>query len=456
MRRFETFDEMIAHHAARTPDAPALLYESGSERRTMSFAALKAAVGGRAAAMREEAGTCEGILADGGISCVIEIFAAAKAGRQIVLLDENLPDELLRQLIAYADVDVLFGDGELCDELEDSLTDGLPAERRSRPGDVKMLFFTSGTTERSKAVVLTEKSFMASAYNGGALLPLAPADRLLCLLPLAHVFGFVCGLLWGLSCGASVALGRGPRHYADDCAYFQPTALSAVPLLWGFLLKYKALNPELKLVLIGAGDCPAPLLQAAKALGIRLSFGYGLTETSSGVALSLGGDPYAMTVCPDDAVKLAEDGEILLHAPTCVMQGYYKRPADTAAVLRDGWLSTGDLGRLDENGLLHITGRKKEMLVLPDGTKLFLPEYEAALAAVLGTAELAVGLDPAGRLTLLLGQSPAGDEKEVLRTLKPVLETRPRGQQLARVIFSAAPLPRTQTGKLKRWEIRYE
>lgn len=454
--RFHSFFEMISYYAERTPEAPALRYESGGVLRTMSFKALRSAVSGRVGFMQEEEGvTCEGIFADGGIASVIEIFAAAKTGRQMVLLDENAPEELLREQIRLAGVDLLFGDGELLEELGDAVTGGLPEEEKSRPGDVKMLFFTSGTTERSKAVVLTEESFMASAYNGGALLPLEPEDRLLCLLPMSHVFGFVCGLLWGLSCGASVALGRGPRHYIDDCAYFQPTALSAVPLLWGFLLKYKAINPELKLVLIGAGDCPAPLLQAAKALGIHLSFGYGLTETSSGVALSLGEDPYAMTVCPDDEIRIAQDGEILIKAPTCVMQGYYKRPADTEAVLRDGWLLSGDLGRFDEAGLLHITGRKKEMLVMPDGTKIFLPEYEAALGAALGTQELAVGLDAAGKLTLVWGQQADGDPAAVFTKIRPVLEERPRGQQIVKIIFQAAPLPRTQTGKLKRWEISF-
>ena len=452
--RFHSFFEMISFYAEKTPKAPALHYESGGERRTMSFAALRSAVIGRAAFMQEEEASCEGILADGSLPSVIEVFAAAKIGRQIVMLDPNTPEEVLIEQIRLADADILCGEDELLDVLSASLTQGLPEEERSRPGDVKMLFFTSGTTDRSKAVVLTEESFMASAYNGGALLPLSPDDRLLCLLPMAHVFGFVCGLLWGLSCGASVALGRGPRHYADDCAYFQPTALSAVPLLWGFLLKYKALNPELKLVLIGAGDCPAPLLAAAKALGIRLSFGYGLTETSSGIALSLGEDPYAMTICPDDTVKIAQDGEILLKAPTCVMQGYYKQPADTAAAFQDGWLLSGDLGFLDEAGCLHITGRKKEMIVLPDGTKIFLPEYEAALGNTLGTQELAVTLDEKNRLTLVLGKNEGGDPKAVLEKLRPVLEQRPRGQQINRVIFDPQPLPRTVTGKLKRWEIK--
>ena len=174
--RFHTFHEMIRYYAERTPDAPALHYESGGVLRTMSFSALQKAVGGRAKAMLEEKGTCEGILSDGGIASTIEIFAAAAACRQIVLLDENTPEELLRQQIAYADIDTLFGDGELVEILSDSLTGGLPEDEQSRPGHVRMLFFTSGTTERSKAVVLTEESFLASAWNGGALLPLSPGD----------------------------------------------------------------------------------------------------------------------------------------------------------------------------------------------------------------------------------------------------------------------------------------
>ncbi len=159
-----------------------------------------------------------------------------------------------------------------------------------------------------------------------------------------------------------------------------------------------------------------------------------------------------MAVFAGDTVRIAEDGEILICAPTCIMEGYYKQPADTEAALKDGWLYSGDLGRFDEKGLLHITGRKKEMLVLPDGTKIFLPEYEAALGAALATQELAVGLDSSGKLTLLVGMSA---EKDIWETIRPVLEERPRGQQISRIRFQTAPLPRTQTGKLKRWEIDF-
>ena len=439
--RFDRFSQLLAHWAEAAPQAPAL--RCGG--RSLSFAETWEAVRTRAEALRAEGKTCLGVLADGSLDCVIELFAANLAGMQLVMLDENAPAALLRQLVAYTDIDALWGDEDLVEELTPALTGGVD------DGEGKILFFTSGTTERAKAVVLTDHSLCQSAWNGAQKLPLSPTDTLLCMLPLGHVFGFVCGLLWGLSCGACVALGRGARHYIDDCTYYRPTAVSLVPLLLGFLLKQQAVNPELKLILVGAGDCPKTLLEAAGALGIRVSFGYGLTETSSGVAISVRGDPFAMEICPDDTITLAEDGEILIQAPTCMMQGYYKRPDATAEVLRDGVFHTGDLGRFDEEGRLHITGRKKDMLVLPDGTKIFLPEYEAALMQALGHTELAVTLRDQRPLLIYSGE---GSEKEILAKLLPLMTELPRGQRLCGVEIVQEPLPRTATGKIKRWELQ--
>ena len=441
--RFSSFREMLSHWADLTPDATALRYEGQS----WSFRALRDEVHSRAGEYRRKGGTCLGLLSDGSAECVLQLFAAVEAGLQTVLLDASLSDETLIPLIQYTDVDLLWGDPDLCEALAPHLAKGVT------DGSGRLLFFTSGTTDRSKAVVLTDYSLCQSAWNGSSKLPLSPEDTLLCVLPLGHVFGFVCGMLWGLSCGACVALGRGPRHYVDDCAFYRPTAISVVPLLLGFFLQNRLLNPELKLILVGAGDCPKVLLDAASSMGVRVSFGYGLTETSSGVAISVTGDPFAMEVCPDDKITLAQDGEILIEAPTCMMQGYYKRRDDTKAVLTDGVLHSGDLGRFDEDGRLHITGRKKDVLVLPDGTKLFLPEYEGELMRALNHRELAV---------ILLDQRPVlvysgeGNENHILETLRPLMATRPRGQQLSRVIVIGTPLPRTSTGKIKRWELQQE
>ena len=444
--RFDSFSHMLRHWAEQTPDRPALIYEDRGKK-SLSFSELRDAVESRADQLRRDGGSCIGILADGSLGCVTEIFAAAEAGLQIVMLSAELPESTLGGLLRYTDADRLWGDEDLCEELRPFLTGGV------KEGAGKLLFFTSGTTEQSKAVVLTDHSLCQSAYNGGAKLPLKPEDTLLCMLPLGHVFGFVCGLLWGLSCGASVALGRGARHYADDCAFFRPTAVSVVPMLLGFLLQHELINPELKLVLVGAGDCPAMLLGAARTKGLRVSFGYGLTETSSGVAISVSGDPFAMEVCPDDTITIADDGEILIQAPTCMMQGYYKRPEDTAAVLKEGILYSGDLGRFDKDGKLHITGRKKDMLVLPDGTKLFLPEYESAIMKALDHQELAVALKNGKPVLVYSGEA---DAKDIEKRLRPLMADQPRGRQITAVYVVSHPLPRTATGKIKRWELQQE
>ncbi len=445
--RFSSLFQMLSFRASEHGSRTALFYEAGGEKVRLSYFELFDLVQRRANDLRASGKTSIGILTDGSLDCVITIMASIVSGLQTVLLDENTPDALLKGYIAYTDIDFLWSsDSELTREFSPYLTGGV------KSGVGRVLFFTSGTTSRSKAVVLTDESLMSSAYNGGSLLPLEEDDVLLCQLPLNHVFGFVCGLLWGLSCGAAVALGRGARHYIDDCAFFAPTAISVVPLLLGFLLKHNSLNEELRLVLIGAGDCPPRLISACASMGLRVSFGYGLTETSSGVALSLGADPYAMTVCPDDEVIIAEDGEILISAPTCVMEGYYKMPDATREVLSGGILRTGDLGFIDGDGLLHVTGRKKEILVLSDGTKIFLPEYEGELAAVLPGRDFAVAEKDGAPYLVIKGD--VSDRAAILSSVRPVMELRPRGQQIRDIIFTPHPLPRTATGKIKRWELQ--
>ncbi len=439
--RFDSFEKLLRYWAEKNPDHTALCWEN----QQVSFRELLKRCLQRAEVLKRSGKSCLGLLADGSLDCVVELFAANMAGLQLVMLDESAPEVVLRGLIAYTDVDLLWGEEELCEELEGNLTHGIADGKR------KILFFTSGTTERAKAVVLTDYSLCQSAYNGSAKLPLQPEDTLLCMLPLGHVFGFVCGLLWGLSCGACVALGRGARHYLDDLSFYRPTAVSVVPRLLGFLLQQQCLNEELKLILVGAGDCPPQLLQAVSAKGIRVSFGYGLTETSSGVAISVGGDPYAMEVCPDDTITIAKDGEILIAAPTCMMQGYYKWPQYTEAVLKHGILYTGDLGCFDENGRLHITGRKKDILVMGDGTKIFLPEYEADLMKALGHTELAVTLRDDRPVLVYSG---TGEKSTLQAKLRPMMEQLPRGQQITDLLITEEPLPRTASGKIKRWELQ--
>ena len=439
--RFLSFDDLLRCYALQTPDAPALRFAQDDRVETISYQTLFENVDRRARALQAGGRTCLGVFCDGSADCITEIFAAAKAGLQVVLLNEDAEEAQITQ----TDVDLLWGSAEKKQAFSSALTAGV------KNGKGKLLFFTSGTTAKNRAVELTEKSLCASADNGSLLLPLQRQDVLLCTLSLDHVFGFVCGLLWGLSCGACVALGRGEKDGLDDCAFFRPTALSAVPLVVESLLQANRLNRELRLVLIGAGDCAQQIPTALQMKRIRVALGYGLTETSSGVALSLGDDPYAMTVCPDDKSVIADDGEILIDAPTCKMNGYYKDPETTAGVLKNGLIHTGDLGRLDTQGLLHIEGRKKEILVLPDGSKVFLPDYEFSLSAALSGMDFAVVEHRGVPILVLCGDE--SDRSAVTARLQPLMRHLPAGRQIREIRFVSDPLPRTSTGKIKRWEL---
>ena len=449
--RFQTFSEMLDYYAQHNPERCALrCVHAGSSFRDLSYIELREAVKVHADVFRAGGSRCLGLLCDGSMNCLIELFAAVQAGMQVVMLDGSAPVEILRELIQATDVDLLSGNKYVRRQLEQGLP---PVSSRPQPGNI--LFFTSGTTSRAKAVVLSEQSLCSSAWNGNSLLPLSADDTLLCLLPLNHVFGFVCGLLWGLFNGSCVALGRGIHHSKEDFALYHPTAVSVVPVLLGHLVRHRLFNPQLKRILVGAGDCPSWLLEEVTRSGIQISFGYGLTETSSGVALSLGEDPYAMTVCPSFEVQIADDGEVLLKAPDCMMMGYYLNSDETAAALKDGWLSTGDLGRIDENGLLHITGRKKEFLELPDGNKLSLTMLERELTSVLPGRDFAVISTDASEeaAPILVIQGVPAEESSVRIAITPIIEQYPEAVHIKEIRFTAHPLPRTQTGKIRRWEL---
>lgn len=431
IRRFTSFRELIA---AQDPENAAFGYFEENVRKLLTFGEVLKRID--TYPLPEE--DVIGIICDNGIASVIAMLALA-GKKQLVLLNPMDEPRVLAGEIRTARVSKLIG--TLPEGLE------LPPHEKGTTASADILFFTSGTTARNKAVVLDEKRLCSAVYNGGSLLPLSGSDSLLSVLPHAHVFGFVCSLLWPLSFGARVDLGRGLRSVFFDFAEFRPTVTSLVPEMAGFLGAKKLFNPELKLILIGAGSCSGQVLAMLKAMGIRVSCGYGLTESSSGIALSLGDDPRAMTVCPDYEVIIEADGEITVISDTTLMKGYYEDEAATREVLKGNRLFTGDLGRL-EDGKLFITGRKKDILVFSDGTKIFLPDYEEHLRSFLGRdSDFAVFQLKSGALGLAIVKP-----KEAEAAVDAFNTEYPRGQRISR-IFYFDELPKTSTGKIKRYDI---
>jgi long-subunit acyl-CoA synthetase (AMP-forming) len=437
--KYRSFYQLLEESSRDRGESPALKDEKG----IMTFHQLYEQTMKEAAQLRQSSNTCMGMINDGSMHSIITLFAAVSAGLQVGMLDGSTSAPVLQKQLDAVDADCIYQKGAVRSYPGRGVTDGRG----------KMLFFTSGTSSAARAVELTEESVLASAWNGSQELSLKEEDILLAVLPFAHVFGFVCSLLWPLVNGACTALGRGKRHLMDDCFFYRPTVLTAVPALISFLLAHDFLNPELKLVLIGAGDCEDQVLDAIRQKGIRLSFGYGLTETSSGVAISTGGDPRAMTVCHDERVTIAPDEEILIEAGPCMMKGYYKQPEETAAVLIDGVLHTGDTGWLDEAGKLHLKGRKKEMLVFPDGTKIYLPEYEAALKPYLGEEDYAV-ISRKNHPVLVIYTGKR--DTEIQHALRAFNDGRPISRRIIDIVRLDQPLPLTPAGKKSRWKIQEE
>ena len=434
MKRYASFRDLLKD---QRPSAPALEFFLGERKLELTYDGFL----DRIAAFPLPKERVIGIFADTTVETLVALFALI-GKKRLVMLSPDDSDEVLIEQIQATKVEALLGPSDLVEEFQPYCAPISP-----RAGK-EILFFTSGTTSRSKAVVLTEQSLCSSAYNGGCLLPLKKNDSLLSLLPLSHVFGLVCTILWPLSFGAKVCLGRGLRSMMFDFDAYRPSVTTLVPQLAGFLLSKNLLNPELQLVLIGAGACSDPILMGLKQKGIRVSFGYGMTETSSGIALSIGDDPRAMTVCPDYQLSIAPDGEILLQGSPTFMKGYFQDPKGTAASLKDGILHTGDLGTY-ENGILRLTGRKKEILVFNDGSKLFLPEYEAALAKCLGPgADFAIVQGEEGKVVLA-----CYNPRFVEGIVQEFNKNYPWSHQIHRIVYLNDPLPRSKTGKVQRYLI---
>lgn len=434
--RAEDFQELLDHSRKAYGPLPAL--KSGTE--TYSYEELISAIHAEAEHLKNEPALCIAIDQPETVSGIISLFASVLAGKRTALLDSHLSQEGKERALKIVHAELI-----------------LPGNKRTEetpvPGEAgKLLFFSSGTSASEKAVVLSQKAFCSSAWNGQSMLSCGPGDIVGSFLPLSHVFGFVCTLLWPLAYGACAALGRGYRHLLDDAFYYHLTILPAVPTLLYFLHAHGALNPELRTILVGAGPADPDTLRSLSQSGIQVSFGYGLTETASGLAISTGKEnPFAMDLCPDTRVRIGEDHTVYVRT-ACMMDGYYEKPEETAAVLNDGELDTGDLGSLDEQNCLHLNGRKNEVLVLPNGTKVFCPEWETELSKRM-QGEAAITSEN-GKLVLHVYTALSDDE--VKSNADAFNDQQPAGRKLGGLVRHKNHLPRTATGKLQRWKLNEE
>ncbi len=252
--------------------------------------------------------------------------------------------------------------------------------------DLASILYTSGTTGDPKGVMLTQRNFVSNTLSSIQSFDLRPDDFRLCFLPFSHVFARTCELYSWIAMGSELALAECREKIVRNCQELKPTALIGVPFFYNRLYQHlmrkgtavhsgslqRLLGGRIRGCLSGGAPIGDQVVKYFETQGIPLLQGYGMTEASPVISTCTDAAYKIGTVgkpIPGVKVKIADDGEILAQGPN-IMAGYWKRPEDTARVIRDGWLHTGDRGQIDEEGYLTITGRAKEILVTSGGKNI--------------------------------------------------------------------------------------
>ncbi len=320
---------------------------------------------------------------------------------------------------------------------------------------VATIMFTSGTTTVPRGAMLTLEAIESFAATGAKALPMSADERSLMLLPLHHVFGISATYLM-LSQG--VALGVCPdfRRIYDAANRFRADFAFLVPALADiFAAKCEQHGAKgIKWVLVGGAPISPRTDARLASLGIRVLTGYGLTETAALYSLaSLGEVSRKLSAgkvsdLPEVETRVSDSGELLVKGPN-VMLGYYNEPDKTAEVLSsDGWFRTGDMGRIDADGYVWLTGRAKRTIVLSSGKKIAPEELEGRLLAYEGISEVVVTGESESRTITaeIFAEIP---EKGVRAAVAAVNKDLPLYKRIKRVVVRDVPFPRTSSGKIR-------
>jgi len=264
------------------------------------------------------------------------------------------------------------------------------------PDALATIMYTSGTTGNPKGVMLTHGNLFSNAIAFNAISP-PPADCVfMSWLPYSHIYARTVDIYGTMVCGSVLCLAESADMLVQNLMEIRPHLMSAVPRFYEKVLAAVQADPptakaRLRAIFgprvdwLGSGGAPlAPAVaQVYHDAGLLLLQGYGLTESSPVISFNRK-DAFKLESVglpiPGVEVKIASDSEVLTRGPH-VMKGYWNNPAATAQAIKDGWLYTGDLGRLDADGFLYITGRKKELMVLSNGKKVVPNHIEGLLLA---------------------------------------------------------------------------
>jgi O-succinylbenzoic acid--CoA ligase len=365
------------------------------------------------------------------------LHAAPRIGAALVPLNTRSTPDQQRAQAAAVGADVLV-DGPL-----DGMEAAIAPRRELDPAAVHSVLFTSGTAGEPKPVELTVANLDAAAAGSAAVFGVEPADRWLSPLPLFHVAGL--SVLTRCARAATTAVLHDRFDPGAVAASLSAGELSLISLVPTQLRRLRDAGltaaPGLRALLLGGGPIPPDLVEWARDAGLPVRCTYGMTETASQVAVT---EPWESAATPLPAVELeiAADGEILVRGPMVA----------PGAVSDDGWLHSGDLGRIDGRGRLHVAGRLKELIV-SGGEKVAPAAVEAVLAAHPAVADAGVAGTPDAEwgeavTAFVVERGPVSDYD-----LLAFCRERLAGYQVPKRVVRVAELPRNAAGKLLRSQL---
>jgi long-chain acyl-CoA synthetase len=479
--------ESLFEHAARTPDDVSIIDDSGRYTHKQ-IAAMAAGLG--AYLPTQTSKDKVGLLLPAGVGFAVSFYGTLLAGKSVVPINFLLGERETAHVIGDSGIDTVITIPQLAGKLKDTplkVIDlpellkmaagmppmGAPKLPSPKPDDLAVLMYTSGTSALPKGVMLTFGNLQSDVEAAIKHARLEGKHRFLGIIPLFHSTGLLATLLAPMTLGAQVIyIARfSPVATLNAIREHRISLVIAVPSMYGAMIRLKDVKPEdfasVYALISGGEPLPAAVREGFdQKFGVPIYEGYGLTETIGPIAFNIPEHNHPGSVgrlIPGAEVKTTDDdgkdlkpgeiGEIWMRGPM-IMKGYYNLPQATAeAITPDGFFKSGDIGRVDADGYLHITGRKKELIIVA-GEKAVPREIEDVLlkhpavadAAVVGKKDPTRGEVVVAFVILKEGQAAKPEELRYFCRNENLVQWK-----CPREVTIVTDLPRSPTGKvLKR------
>lgn len=513
----ESLKDMLEQKAASRPERIAFAFFGGKNRiKEKSFRNFRDDVNALGTWMYRQGIRDKhiAVIGENSYEWLLCFFAAAAGGNVAVPVDKELPPEEIEELLHKADVEIVF----VSETYRSSVTgaerrvysmahmeqfaaagrksyeegDRSFAEHRIESSDLCCIMYTSGTSGKSKGVMLSHGNIAAEINSACRLFALE--GNTMALLPFHHAFGLVVGILMVYNYGFTNFINKSLKAVREDLQTAAPQTMILVPLfvetfhkqIWAqakkegkdrmlrILMKISdclrvmgidirrrafasvrsSFGGKLSYIICGGAPLMPQYVKEFRSFGVEIINGYGTTECSPCAAANRNYHHKDGTVgiaVPDVSVKVSEDGEVLIKGPI-VMQGYYKDEESTKQAIKDGWYATGDLGTIDSDGFITLTGRKKNLIILSNGENISPEGLEEEFLRDEAVQEVLVYEE--GNLIaaeIYPAEGYLGNEAYFNILLQRINRSRPLYKQVNKILLRSTEFPKNTSKKILRY-----